>query len=194
MPFADESVLARPVPYRPEWALEFEALAAELTVALGSGRRPGPSGWRLDHVGSTAVPGMVAKDCVDVMIRADPGDFAEVADALGAVGFRLRPEPWNREETSFGVTAAKLVLAPPVGARPSNIHIRAEGSPNARYALLFRDFLRADQAARDAWSVFKSRLAVQVPELSGYGQIKAPATDILMAAATAWADRTGWAP
>ena len=188
MPFADENAVARPIAHRPGWAREFEALAAQLSEVLG------PLARRIDHVGSTAVPGLAAKDCIDVMIRAEPVDFEAIAGALGSAGFRLRPEPWNREETSFGVTSPKLVLAPPVGARSCNVHVRARGGPNARYALLFRDFLRADQAARDAWSAFKSRLAAQVPDLYGYGQIKAPATDILMGAATAWADRTGWAP
>jgi len=191
VPFPDEDVVVRLVSYRPEWGAEFASLAAELGAALGM---LGPPRCWIDHVGSTAVPGLAAKDCVDVMIRAEPADFTAVAEALVAVGFRLRPEPWNREETSFGITSPKLVLAPPVGARSCNVHLRALGSPNARYALLFRDFLRADEAARDAWSAFKSRLASQVPDLFGYGQIKAPATDILMAAADAWADRVGWMP
>jgi hypothetical protein len=47
-------------------------------------------------------------------------------------------------------------------------------------------------AARRAWGAFKQRLAITVPDLMDYGQIKAPATDILMAAAERWAAETGW--
>jgi dephospho-CoA kinase len=57
---------------------------------------------------------------------------------------------------------------------------------------LFRDYLRADEPARRAWGAFKQRLAVSVSDLMDYGQIKAPATDILMAAAERWAVDTGW--
>jgi GrpB-like predicted nucleotidyltransferase (UPF0157 family) len=60
-----------------------------------------------------------------------------------------------------------------------------------RYALLFRDYLRADHAARAAWGAFKQRLATSVPDLMDYGQIKAPATEILMAGAERWAGETG---
>jgi GrpB-like predicted nucleotidyltransferase (UPF0157 family) len=58
--------------------------------------------------------------------------------------------------------------------------------------LLFRDFLRADDGARRAWGEFKQRLAIRVPDLMDYGQIKAPATDIVMAAAERWAADAGW--
>ncbi|MET8743246.1 hypothetical protein [Streptomyces sp. NPDC004728] len=69
-----------------------------------------------------------------------------------------------------------------------------EGGPNCRYALLSRDYLRADQAARLQWGAFKQRLARSVPDLLDYGQIKATATEILMIAAERWAAATGWQP
>jgi hypothetical protein len=52
--------------------------------------------------------------------------------------------------------------------------------------------LRADQDARRAWGAVKQRLALSVPNLLDYGQIKAPATQVLMAAAERWANDTGW--
>lgn len=102
---------------------------------------------------------------------------------MSAIGFRLRAEAWNAEETSFGSTSPKLVFAPPPGARASNVHIQANGSPGARFALLFRDYLRDSAVARDAWGAFKVRLAEDVPDLQAYGQIKQPATIILMESA-----------
>ena len=67
-----------------------------------------------------------------------------------------------------------------------NVHVRIEGEPNARFALLFRDFLRANEEARLAWAEFKTRLADEVNDLAAYGQIKAPATAVLMQAARVW--------
>ncbi|MEV0321306.1 GrpB family protein [Streptomyces sp. NPDC050658] len=187
MPFPDEAAESLTVvPYRPSWPADFERLAVDLRAALGG------LAVAVDHVGSTSVPGLAAKDCVDVQVRVAALDEALLVPPLAAIGFRLRPEPWNRSEPSSGHRRPKLVLAPAPGARRCNVHLREHGGPGARYALLFRDYLRAHDAARDAWGAFKQRLALSVPQLPDYGQIKAPATDVLMAGAERWAADTGW--
>jgi hypothetical protein len=61
--------------------------------------------------------------------RLDPEPFVRL-------GFRLRPEPWNAVETSFGVRCPKLVFAPPAGERRANVHVRPFDGPNARFALI----------------------------------------------------------
>ena len=188
MPFADElgEIQVTLVPYQPRWAVEFQDLADTLAAALGG------LAVAIRHVGSTAVPGLPAKDVLDLQVEvADVGDPA-IATVMLGLGFRLRPEPWNRSETSFGVSCAKMVFAPPVGGRPLNIHVREAGAPNARYALLFRDFLRGHPDIRDDWGAFKTRLAGQVDDLMLYGPIKDPATRILMRLAARWAEDTGW--
>jgi dephospho-CoA kinase len=139
------------------------------------------------------VPGLAAKDCVDIQVRTAVAENLHVG-LLTAIGFRCRPEPWNRAEISGGQECRKLVFAPPVGTRRCNVHLRETGGPNARFALLFRDYLRADEAARLAWAAFEKRLALSVPDLLDYGQIKAPATAVLMTAAERWAAQTGWRP
>ncbi|MFI7273220.1 GrpB family protein [Streptomyces sp. NPDC049879] len=186
MPFPDEVKPVAVVPYRAEWPGEFQRLAVRLRVALGG------VVLGIDHVGSTSVPGLAAKDCVDVQVRVETVDPATGIPPLAAIGFRCRPEPWNRSEVSSGQRRPKLVFAPPPGERACNVHLREHGGPGARYALLFRDYLRADSQARDAWGEFKRRLAASVPDLPAYGQIKAPATDVLMGAAERWAAATGW--
>ncbi|MGW0937945.1 GrpB family protein [Streptomyces sp. NPDC002666] len=186
MPFPDERGPLLVVDYRPQWPTEFESLAGTLRDALG-GLVVG-----IDHVGSTSVPGLAAKDCIDVQVRMRSVDETQVAPLMAAIGYRCRPEPWNRVEVSGGRRCHKLVFAPPAGLRPCNIHLRPSAGANARFALLFRDYLRADDTARRAWGAFKQRLAMSVPDLSDYGQIKAPATEVLMAAAERWAAETGW--
>ncbi len=172
--------------YRSSWPAAFEALAARLRAALGE------AALAVDHVGSTAVPGLAAKDCIDAQVRVAAMDEARIVPPLAALGFRLRPEPWNRIETSLGETSPKLVFAPAPGERAANVHIRLACGVGARFALLFRDYLAADAAARDAWSAFKRRLAQSAPDLLDYGQIKAPATEVLMIAAERWAREVGW--
>ncbi|WP_049580750.1 GrpB family protein [Streptomyces sp. SBT349] len=188
MPFPDERRPVAVVDHRATWAEEFTLLAGLLRRALGE------LPVAVDHVGSTSVPGLPAKDCLDVQVRMNALDEAREVALLAAIGFRCRPEPWNRSETVGGTVCRKLVFAPPPGARACNVHLRENGGPNARYALLFRDYLRAAEPARRAWGAFKRRLAASVPDLLDYGRIKAPATDILMAGAERWAAETGWSP
>ena len=166
MPFADEVRPVNVVDYHPDWPGEFARLAGRLRAVLGE------HAVAIDHIGSTSVPGLPAKDCIDVQVRVTRLD-AELVALFESAGFRCRPEPWNREEISNGERCQKLVFAPPVGERSVNVHARLYTGPNARYALLFRDYLRADDGARRGWGAFKRRLAVSVSDLADYGQIKA---------------------
>ncbi|HEV2375823.1 MAG TPA: GrpB family protein [Streptosporangiaceae bacterium] len=153
-----------------------------------------PGAVGVDHIGSTSVPGLAAKDCLDVMVQVrDLADLA-VGAALESHGYRRRPEPWNSEEVSYGVSCPKQVFAAAAGGRPCNIHVRVQGGLNVRYALLFRDFLTADRQAALAWGRFKARLAGSVPDLADYGQIKAGAQEVLMLSAERWATAAGWCP
>jgi GrpB-like predicted nucleotidyltransferase (UPF0157 family) len=120
--------------------------------------------------------------------------FRADLSAVVSAGFRERPEEWNRIESVDGVPFAKRVFAPPVGQRAMNLHVRASGSAPARYVLLFRDFLRADDRARDHWGAFTCDVAKKVPELGGYGRAKTAAPPLLMARAEQWAAATGWKP
>jgi len=187
VPFPDEFAHGVVVAdYQPQWPEQFEQLAAQLLDTLGT------AALAVDHVGSTSVPGLAAKDCIDVQVRVASVDEERFVPPLAAIGFRCRPEPWNRCEVSAGHECGKLVFAPPIGARRCNVHIRRSDGPNTRYALLFRDYLRADERARRGWGAFKQRLALNVTDLMDYGQIKAPATEVLMAGAERWAEETGW--
>jgi GrpB-like predicted nucleotidyltransferase (UPF0157 family) len=173
VPFPDELTHGVVVgPHRADWAAEFAVLAARLAGALGS------VAAAIDHVGSTAVAGLPAKDCIDVQVRVEALDASRLVPLFSGIGFRCRPEAWNRVEAS--------------SARACNVHVRPCAGANARYALLFRDYLRADEHSRLAWGAFKVRLAQSVPDLADYGQIKAPATEVLMTAAERWATETGW--
>ncbi|WP_329570058.1 GrpB family protein [Kitasatospora sp. NBC_01266] len=186
MPFPDEQAPVAVVDYQAGWSAEFELLAERLRAVLGE------LALAVDHVGSTSVPGLAAKDCIDVQVRMRSIEQAREVALFATIGFRCRPEPWNHLEVTAGRQSRKLVFAPPVGARRCNVHLRESDGRAARHALLFRDYLRADEAARRSWGAFKQRLAQSVPDLGDYGQIKAPAWEILMAAAERWAADTGW--
>ena len=182
------------VPAREEWSGEFDALATGLRAALG------PLVLRIDHIGSTSVPGLPAKDVIDVQVIVGSLESQpELKARLAAIGFtprlgegRLRdhvPAGWTGDEASW----EKFLFGPPAGARASNVHVRVAGSPNERYALLFGDFLRANGRARELWGDFKRRLTEEVDgDRELYVELKDPATDVLIATAEVWARATAW--
>jgi GrpB-like predicted nucleotidyltransferase (UPF0157 family) len=188
MPFEDEVQVVDLAPWSSNWASEFETLAAQLRAALGG------IALAIQHVGSTAVPELLAKDVIDVQVLVHEIRNRGIEAAFVRLGFRRRPEPWNQVDLIGGTEFAKTVYAPPPGARPANVHVRSEASGAARYALLFRDFLRADPEARATWGEFKARAASVVGELAPYGQIKGAALPLLMRCAEQWAIETAWRP
>jgi dephospho-CoA kinase len=179
--------------WRSEWATDFALLAKELRAALGG------LALRIDHIGSTSIPGLCAKDVIDMQVIVDDLDPEAIVGAMETIGFGHRDQGWNLgDHIPAGWTGnpnqwAKLVFGPPPGVRMCNVHVRVAGAPNERYALLFRDFLRDDASARIAWGRFKEQLAFATPTLRDYGAVKDPATDVLMSAAERWAMESDWA-
>lgn len=188
MPFPDELRPVEVVDYRPEWNADYAALADRLwDLALAA------SG-KVEHVGSTAVSGLAAKDVIDVQIRIPALDVEHVTDRLGAIGFRRRPEEWNNVEHTRAGSIPKLVFAPPVGHRPANVHVRVHGTQGARDTVLFVDFLRAEPTVRQAWGRFKKEAAAAARDgdLTAYARLKDPAWLVLMDGADRWAARAAW--
>jgi len=177
----------------PTWPEQFDRVAARLGHLLG--RAVG----RIDHVGSTAVPGLAAKDILDVQVTVPSLAAAErAAPALAAGGFPAvtgitsdTPQPDGCDPAPW----AKRFHASADPGRPVHLHLRPAGSPAARLALLFRDWLRADQAARAAYEREKRRLAAAHPtSRAAYAAAKEPWFAAALPEAEAWARQTGWRP
>lgn len=179
--------------YDPRWRAEFAELARRIRAAVGT------AATRIDHIGSTAVPGLGAKDVIDVQVTvADLDAAGGVTVPLRAAGFR-RGDAFVFDE--FRAMAAtdpqlrKLYMREPEGERRAHIHIRELGSFNQRYALLFRDYLRAADAVRSEYEVLKRRAAQLFPEsIDGYLYLKDPVFHIIYEAACLWARAVGWRP
>lgn len=183
------------VDYQPTWPAEFQAIALALRAALG------PLALRVDHIGSTAVPGLPAKDVIDIQITVaalDAVAAATVVAALTIIGYSQAGGVWcdHRPPAAEGPEAdwAKLFFRPPPGQRPTNTHVRVQGRPNQRYPLLFRDYLRTHPATAIAYAELKRRLAEHMPDTATYSEVKDPAVDLIYLAAEEWAAATGWEP
>ena len=177
------------VAYRSDWPAEFQLLEAVLRKGLGE------AALRIDHVGSTSVPQLCAKNVIDVQVTVAALD-ANVTDRLLALGFRQHPDARN-DHVPPGYEGRdedwrKLFFMQPEGQRRSNIHVRRAGLPNQRFALLFRDYLAAHRPAAAAYGELKRRLAVALAHDTTYPEVKDPAVDLFYFAAEQWAGRIGW--
>jgi GrpB-like predicted nucleotidyltransferase (UPF0157 family) len=192
----DVTKRSRPVvvaPYQSHWPSEFTQTARHLRALAGD------AAVRIDHIGSTAVPGLDAKDIIDIQITvADLDRASALTQVLSAAGFRrgtvFQYDLFHGKAES-DPELRKLYMREPAGERRAHLHIRELGRFNQRYALLFRDYLRASGAARDTYGLLKHRAAQLFPEsIDGYLSLKDPFFHIIYEAASLWAERVGWAP
>ena len=180
------------VPYDTSWPEAFIAIARPLRTALRE------LALSIDHIGSTSVPGLAAKDVIDVQVTIK--DFSctpQLVTAFGSLGYTLIPHItsdhlpplYQGSETDW----EKLMFRPPANQRPTHLHVRALGRPNQRYPLLFRDYLRAHPVASAAYAQIKISLSQRHPDdVDFYYDIKDPLCDIVIDAAEDWARTTGW--
>jgi GrpB-like predicted nucleotidyltransferase (UPF0157 family) len=178
--------------YNPAWPEEFERLRKALQEILN------PLALRIDHIGSTAVPGLGAKDVIDIQVTVRELD-PEVTRRLLAGGYQHR-EAVTHDHVPLGEDAtpdlwAKLFFRQPEEQRRANVHVRIESNPNQRYPLLFRDYLRAHPNSARSIEVVKRELAKRHgDDVEAYYDIKDPVYDLIWDAALDWARHTGWEP
>jgi GrpB-like predicted nucleotidyltransferase (UPF0157 family) len=115
------------VAYRPEWPVEFARIAAGLRGALGD------LALRIDHIGSTSVPGLSAKDIIDVQVTVAELDAAALDPAFVRAGW-TRIVDIDRDHVPPTATGGdqdwrKLMYRPPTEMRPTHIHFAGQAAP-----------------------------------------------------------------
>jgi len=175
----------------PTWAERAGVLIAALRGALG------PRALRIDHIGSTAIPGMDAKDVLDIQVSVmDLADAQEHFDQplrqLGFVGFPIGRDHVPAGRSDDPSLWAKQFWASRGIGENVHLHIRVTGSPNERLALLFRDWMCAHPQAVIAYSAIKRSLAAAIPDIDTYTEVKDPIVDLVIVTAEEWATETGW--
>ena len=136
------------VDYDPGWPATFARLRERVVEALG------PLAQAVEHVGSTAVPGLAAKPIVDIdVVIADRSDLPEVARRLQPLGYR--------HEGDLGVPGREAFTTP-AGWPAHHLYVCAAGSEPLVRHLAFRDALRADGRTAGAYADLKRSLAVRL--------------------------------
>jgi ribA/ribD-fused uncharacterized protein len=167
-----EIVIADP---DPAWSSRFRHERDRLRKALGD------RALRIEHVGSTSVPGLAAKPIVDIQVSVDDvEDEAGYLPRLEAAGYHLRV----RQPDHRMVRTRQLDV---------HVHICSAGGAWERDHLLFRDWLRTTPADRAAYERLKRELATRDWfDVNQYAEAKGGLIDEILGRAREWADRTGW--
>jgi GrpB-like predicted nucleotidyltransferase (UPF0157 family) len=177
------------IDYQDTWPSTAAALTASIRDALGD------QAIRIDHIGSTAVPGLASKNVIDLQLTVhDLEPIERIVGPLAPLGFEFRPAndsdhvpPWHSGDPDDWMKR----YCSKRGHPRAHLHIRALGRPNQIYALLFRDYLRAVPNAAAAYASFKRKLSTIDVD---YVDVKDSMCDMIVVAAKDWADRTEWVP
>ncbi|SER35718.1 GrpB family protein [Neolewinella agarilytica] len=141
------------LPYSPEWPSQFLLIGELLTTALG------PAHLRIEHIGSTAVPGLAAKPIIDIdIVYAQDASLQAIIEALNSLGYFHNGdqgipgrEVFKRRKPSAG--------HPVLDQIQHHLYACPEGNPELRRHLLFRDYLRTNEEAREEYAQLKSSIA-----------------------------------
>jgi GrpB-like predicted nucleotidyltransferase (UPF0157 family) len=164
----------RIVDYDTDWPKMFETHAKIIADALGG------SALRIEHIGSTSVPGLAAKAIIDILVVV-PDSAAESAylPQMEAAGYVLRVrEPDWHEHRMFRTTAKDV-----------HVHVFSVGCEEIQRVLIFRDRLRVNRDDRSRYEQLKRELAAKEwPDMNAYADAKTEVIKSIIAAAQAEVD------
>lgn len=167
--------------YAASWEREFGDIGGALRRVLGE------TGIRIDHIGSTSIPGLAAKPIIDVQVSVIALEPMRPFQApIESLGYIWRED--NSEKT-------KRYFREQPGTRRTHIHVRKSGSWNEQFALLFRDYVRVHADAAKRYEQVKRDLAAQFENARArYTDAKTPIFWEIIKLADRWAAETGWEP
>ncbi|MBO0863744.1 MAG: GrpB family protein, partial [Mycobacterium sp.] len=180
----------RVTPADATWAAQAGRIVSRVKTACGA------KALRVDHVGATAVPGLAARDVIDIQVTVESLAAAdEVAEALLAAGYPRIDDVAGDDVISDARSTVerfdhsderglwhKRVHASADPGRPTNVALRVDGWPNQQYALLVVDWLVANRDVRDEYQTASDADTEERWLRDAYRR------------AWQWADRIGWRP
>ncbi|WP_020144077.1 dephospho-CoA kinase [Terracoccus sp. 273MFTsu3.1] len=181
---------------RADWEPRAERVVARLAAALA----PAGIATEVSHIGSTSVPGLLAKDVIDVQVgvrHLADADRDDVQRAFRDAGYVFAHGIHSDTPHPVGSDPADWTKRFLGGCDPDShvhVHVREHGSAGWRFALLFRDWLRLEPAERDAYAAEKHRLLGLHEATSDYVVAKEAWFEGAWQRATYWAEHTGRQP
>lgn len=164
------------VDYDPDWPRLFERESHRIRTALGVGA------LRIEHVGSTSIPGLAAKPVIDiVLVVRDSADEPSYVTPLESAGYvlRIREPAWHQH---------RMLKGPDTDV---NLHVFSAGCPEVDRMLLFRDWLCRDDVDRLLYERTKRELAGRPWKYTqNYADAKTAVVEQIMERARAWDPRS----
>jgi GrpB-like predicted nucleotidyltransferase (UPF0157 family) len=166
-------------PYDLDWPDLFRQTAQPLRDALGA------FALRIDHIGSTSIPGTAAKPIIDIQISVPSFEpFELIHSPLVTLGYVWRSDNPDLTKRYFREMS---------GTRRTHVHIRRSGSWAEQFALLFRDYMRCHPEDVQQYVELKHQLAQQFQnDREGYTEAKTPFIWQVMRKADQWCQSTDW--
>ena len=164
--------------YDPEWPRLYEEEAARVHEALGG------EVVAVEHMGSTAVPGLAGKPVIDISVGLGRLELsAAQITAMERLGYEYLGE--------YGLPGRLFFRKDEDGRRTHHVHVVEHGGERWHHHRAFRDYLRVHPAEAEAYAAEKRRIAAEATGLRDYWEQKQPYVDALFARAWAWyAERT----
>ena len=133
------------MPYDPSWAFKFETERDRISFALGQLAR------RIDHNGSTAVPGLDAKPIIDIQVSVELlNPIGVYAEPLVGLGYQHAPHPDD--------AVCPFFHRPSEWPHSHHIHVVESGGLEEQRTLAFRDYLRDHRDVANEYGLLKEQL------------------------------------
>ena len=135
--------------YNPEWPRWFEEIRAFL------GKKVAQTCIRIEHVGSTSIPGMTAKPIIDVIIVIEPERWGDIKALLEEKGYHYRGDQGIPEREVFRLNEDLVNSPPPF----HHLYVCPEHSPELKKETAFREYLKKNKTDAERLSALKWSLA-----------------------------------
>lgn len=174
------------------WGSEFKSIANGIRSLLGN------TALRIDHIGSTSVKDLAAKDVIDIQVTVYSIKDNCIDTKLIDGGYIYKKSITHDNLIGLDNDSPELekkYFHEKIGNRKVHIHVREKDRINQIYPLVFRDYLRSDEQSKNAYEKVKKELANYFPNDSvSYYAIKDPFMDVVYKAAKLWAQQSNWQP
>ena len=150
------------VPYDENWKRHFESIRNEIQEALGE------IALRIEHVGSTSVPGLSAKPIIDIDVVVHDDSVSDAIAALETVGYHHEGNLGIPGREAFGYEGKEHL-------QQHHLYVCPESSDELKRHIAFRDYLRTHPEAVSEYSRIKQEAAELFPnDIDRYIQYKSP--------------------
>lgn len=161
--------------YDPNWVNQFNSIKDSLSGVFGN------KAIKIEHVGSTSIPGMKAKPLIDVLVVVEKmEDFTQEKECMVSAGYE-----WGADY--IGPSTLLFFKFGPDGEKLENIHVCEKDAPKTRQFLVMRDFFRTHQEKAKEYSDLKEANSKIHPEdYPAYRAAKAPFLERMEKEAYEW--------